>query len=167
MQGNLRIAGATEVFEETVAVSGRILFDIGGTRPGIDHDVVNVSGNFEGGGELSLTLAPGFDPPVGTSFTILNYGNLGLPFGIVRSFTTPSNNFLRVEYQSNLTGGGSIVVTVTPSRRSSISVPRRPSTSTVSPRASTSAASSPVAGRTPRSPFRRTTRRRTAWSPCW
>src|SRR5690606_10865851 len=60
------------VYQQTSA--GRLQIEIGGTEPGVTHDVLHVTGRAVLDGTLEIMVAAGYDPPIGTTHTILTAG---------------------------------------------------------------------------------------------
>lgn len=62
----------------TLLNTSKLLFDIGGTNQGVDHDFLSVSGNAALGGSLALTLQNGFSSSASaaTTFTLLTSSGL-------------------------------------------------------------------------------------------
>lgn len=77
---------------------GTLELRIGGTTPGVTHDVINISGSATLGGTLKISLVNGFTPN-GDSFTMMNYasrsGNFttftGLNVGGGKTLTATAN----------------------------------------------------------------------------
>jgi len=55
---------------------GTLLIEIAGAKAGVDHDRFEVSGTAGLAGTLEIELLEGFDPAIGTSFDILDFGEL-------------------------------------------------------------------------------------------
>jgi hypothetical protein len=54
--------------------------EIGGATPGTQHDTLNVTGDLALDGALEVSLINGFNPSVGQSFNILDWGSLAGTF---------------------------------------------------------------------------------------
>ena len=59
--------------------------EIGGITPGLDYDVLSISGSAALDGALHVTLLDGFTPVVGNSFTLIEFGESALRGGAVMS----------------------------------------------------------------------------------
>jgi hypothetical protein len=98
----------------TQASGGALNIELGGSTPGSQYDQVDLSGAIALDGGLSLSLANGFTPVPGTSFTILKNdgpaavgGNFaGLPEGTVFQVGL---GLWQISYQGN--GGNDVVLT--------------------------------------------------------
>lgn len=63
---------------------GILTIELGGATPGEDHDVLEVAGDAELGGTLSLVLVDGYAPALNKTFTVLTSGGLnGSRFDVV------------------------------------------------------------------------------------
>ena len=60
--------------------SGVLDIEIGGTTPGTQYDVLDVNGIATLGGTLDVTLLNSFDPPVGSSYVILDPSSINSVF---------------------------------------------------------------------------------------
>ncbi len=115
--GTFTIDGPFSQFDpsDPLADTGTIVIEIGGTNPGLDHDVINFPGGLPGDGKLFVELVDNFQPKLGDSFVIGSYsGSLSL-FSLYDSTPIPGDLFLRLTYPPNgpaAGGGGFIVVTV-------------------------------------------------------
>jgi hypothetical protein len=58
--------------------SGRLSIELGGTLPGIEHDVLSILGHATLGGVLELSLVDGYVPAPGAAFEILRFSRLGV-----------------------------------------------------------------------------------------
>ncbi|TWU29946.1 hypothetical protein [Bythopirellula polymerisocia] len=82
------VTAASLSFDNTSSVgSSRLLIELGGVAQGTQYDHVNVTGLLSLGGELDISLLPGFSPSAGSSFDILDWGTLNGTFSIL---TLPS-----------------------------------------------------------------------------
>lgn len=75
--------------------------DIAGDTPGTGNDLVNVSGNANLAGTLSLSAINGFVPSVGQNFLIATYGSRTGTFGFVSPPHLPENAAFQLDYTSN------------------------------------------------------------------
>jgi hypothetical protein len=67
--GEIRIEG--DFFQQ---VSGTLLLEVGGLEPGLEYDVLTVTGHAELGGVLEMVLIDGFLPGDGDEFHFLEWG---------------------------------------------------------------------------------------------
>jgi hypothetical protein len=78
---------------------GALNIDLAGTTPGTEFDQIVMDGNAVLGGTLNVTVADGFNPPVGTRFLIVS---AGARTGQFSTFNYPSNQIeLQVSYLPN------------------------------------------------------------------
>jgi hypothetical protein len=68
--GTLTVTG-----DYTQTSTGTLDIEIGGTTPGTEHDVINISGAASLDGELNVILTGGFFPTLGDEFHIMTYGS--------------------------------------------------------------------------------------------
>ena len=71
-----------------------LVFDVGGTTRGINHDAINVQGNLTAGGTLRATLSSGFAPAQNTFYNLLSAANVSGAFTTTQvpaNFTTQLN----------------------------------------------------------------------------
>jgi len=65
IDGNLLLSGESN-----------LQMELGGTLPILEHDLINVTGLIVVGGQLDVSLLPGFNPQAGNQFDILNWGSI-------------------------------------------------------------------------------------------
>ncbi|MEZ4638684.1 MAG: hypothetical protein R2856_27605 [Caldilineaceae bacterium] len=99
--GTLHISGG---YSQTV--TGTLSIEIAGPLP-VDYDRIVVDGAVQLGGTLSLTLLAGYDPAVGTSFTVLSGSSINGAFDEVTGAEIDEARRFEVNYV-----GGDVVVTV-------------------------------------------------------
>lgn len=91
--GQVGSAGLFTVVEHlTLGSSTTLLFEIGGTERGVSYDGIDIGEQLRSGGVVEVTLLPGFVPTAGSSFDLINFGNVfgefdqlrlpGLPRGL-------------------------------------------------------------------------------------
>lgn len=93
---------------------GSLLLEIGGTDPGDEFDVLQVGGIADLAGDLAVVLIDGFQPTLGDSFGILDFGSLS-PSST--GFDTVSLPVLAAGLawdESALYGSGSLLVVALP-----------------------------------------------------
>jgi hypothetical protein len=61
----------------------RLVIELGGITPGMQHDQLVVSGTLALGGSLDVSLIDGFSPVVGQEFNILDWGSLAGTFSVL------------------------------------------------------------------------------------
>ena len=61
-----------------------LLMELAGTTAGIDHDVLQVDGGVSLDGTLEVSLLDGFEPDLGDSFDILDFGSITGEFDSIR-----------------------------------------------------------------------------------
>jgi len=69
LQAGLSFDGSTQV-----NAKGALEIEIAGTQPGVDYDVLLVTGNVTVGGNLNVKFLDGFAPKIGDSFAFLRAG---------------------------------------------------------------------------------------------
>jgi hypothetical protein len=67
----------TVVGDYTQGTDGALIIELGGTMPGMEHDVLSINGDAFLAGTLQLNVIDGYEPSVGDEFTILTtFGGL-------------------------------------------------------------------------------------------
>ena len=99
--GTLTVEGPVDLSGTTLAIEAL------GATPGTGHDQLKATGAVQLGGTLDVTLLDGYDPPGGTSFTLVEAESVAGTFDAVNR-PTLSGRTVDVEYQA-----GSVTLTVT------------------------------------------------------
>lgn len=94
--------GVTNIYGNYIQGSAATTaIDIAGDTPGTGNDLVNVSGNANLAGALSLSTLNGFAPSVGQNFLIATYGSRTGTFGFVAPPHLPEDAAFQLDYTSN------------------------------------------------------------------
>jgi len=99
--GTLTVEGPVDLSGTTLAIEAL------GATPSTGHDQLKATGAVQLGGTLDVTLLDGYDPPGGTSFTLVEAESVAGTFDAVNR-PTLSGRTVDVEYQA-----GSVTLTVT------------------------------------------------------
>lgn len=88
---------------------GSALFELAGAAPGSGFGVLAVAGTAQLGGLLSVELAEGYAPPLGTSFTLITAGTIAREFDALALPALPGSLYFDVQY-----GANTVVLVVVP-----------------------------------------------------
>jgi hypothetical protein len=94
---------------------GTLVLELDGTIPDVEHDLVSITGELFGGGNLEIVLVDGFAPRLGDAFEVVTYGSLIAPFDLAVLPPLPDGLVMVVRYVSEggvAGGAGSVVVSV-------------------------------------------------------
>jgi T5SS/PEP-CTERM-associated repeat protein len=95
----------------SITALGSLSIEIGGETPGLDNDVLDVTGNIDSDGTIFITLIDGYRPGRGDVFNLLHFGGDFDPLSLSQIVFT--NGPAGFEYELGLTSGvASVVVTV-------------------------------------------------------
>ncbi|MBN8644974.1 MAG: hypothetical protein J0L61_06995 [Planctomycetes bacterium] len=104
LQGNLTMSA----LRDGVTTAGTIAADLAGTSPGA-YDRIDLTGSATLSGALRVRLTSGFDPPVGSRFTVLTAANGISGRFDVAYFPGLTGRFFRIDY---VTGAQRVVTSV-------------------------------------------------------
>lgn len=96
-EGTSRLAVAGDFVQET---AGNLQFDIGGSNPVTQYDVLSVTGVAMLGGKLTVNLLDGYTPAFGDQFVVLNAGNIVGDFDVFDLPNLPGSLSWSVQVES-------------------------------------------------------------------
>ena len=93
--GLLTVEGAADLSGTTLAIEAL------GPTPGTEHDQLHATGDVQLGGTLDVTLLDGYDPPGGTSFTIVEAASVAGTFDAENLPPLSGGKTMSVAYESD------------------------------------------------------------------